>query len=421
MGAPPGLLRQRNFSALWWGQLISILGERFTYLALVGLLAEHTQNFRDPGSSWLLSVLANVMLAPVLILAPFTGAWVDRWNLRRVLIVSDTLRAAVVLSVPWVYSLVHGVAPVFALMFVLFTCNVFFLPAKSAITPEIVPPSQLLAANALLSVAGITSTAVGALVGGWVIDHWGWSRALEINAGTYLVSVAALAVISYRPAVHAVEAPPGGPPGYLREVMQGWRLLMSNSRVGLGLTALAAVWMGGGFLHVAGNQHIQRAASVPGMERLGLLMCALGLGAGASTWWVNSHGRGLPRPLLLGVGLLCAAGGLIAFAVSTRFAVFVLAAFVIGVFVAPAFVLSETLLQEGAEPRQRGRVFSARDFLMRLLFLLTVTLAAWLTRSFGTRTALLASAAIVAGAGLMAMAWGALDPALMRREQAPRA
>jgi len=309
------------------------------------------------------------------------------------------------------------VAPVFALVFVLFTCNVFFLPAKSAITPEIVAPDQLLAANALLSVAGIASTAAGALVGGWVIDHWGWTRALEINAGTYLVSVVALAIISYRPAAHVLKARPDERRGYLGEVAEGWRLLMSNSRVGLGLTALAAVWMGGGFLHVAGNQHIQRAASVPGMERLGLLMCALGLGAGLSTWWVNTHGRGLPRPLLLGVGLTLAAAGLCAFAVSTRFAVFVAASFVVGVFVAPAFVLSETLLQEGAEPRQRGRVFSARDFLMRLLFLVTVTLAAWLTRSFGTRLALLVSAGIVAAAGLLSMAWGVIDPALMRRDK----
>ena len=51
---------------------------------------------------------------------------------------------------------------------------------------------------------------------------------------------------------------------------------------------------------------------------------------------------------------------------------------------------------------------------MRLLFLLTVTLAAWLTRGFGTRVALFTSAAIVAAAGLLSMAWGALDPTLMR-------
>jgi hypothetical protein len=88
----------------------------------------------------------------------------------------------------------------------------------------------------------------------------------------------------------------------------------------------------------------------------------------------------------------------------------------VGIAIAPAFVLSETLLQEGAEPRQRGRVFSARDFLMRLLFLATVTLAAWLTRDFGTRVALLTCAGAVALAGALSMAWGMRDPGLMRAE-----
>jgi MFS family permease len=340
------LLRQRNFAALWWGQLISILGERLTYLALVGLLAEHTDHFRDAGSSWLLSVLANVMLAPILLLAPFTGAWVDRWNLKRVLIVSDILRAAIVLSIPYVYMRTHAMGLVFAQVFVLFTCNVFFLPAKSAITPDLVAPAQLLPANALLTFAGIASTAIGALAGGWVIDHWGWTRALEINAVTYLVSVGALALISYQPRVHEHEEHTRGWGGYLRDVAEGWKVLRSSSRVGLGLTALAAVWMGGGFLHVAGNQHIQRAASVPGMERLGVLMAALGLGAGLSTWWMNTRGRQAPRPIVLGTGLLLAAIGLAGFAASTIFAVFVAASFLVGAFVAPAFVLSETLLQE---------------------------------------------------------------------------
>ena len=90
------LLAQRNFAALWWGQLISILGERFTYLALVGLLAEHTHQFQDPRSSLLLTLLANLMLAPVLLLSPFTGAWVDRWNLKHVLVISDLLRSGLV-------------------------------------------------------------------------------------------------------------------------------------------------------------------------------------------------------------------------------------------------------------------------------------------------------------------------------------
>jgi MFS family permease len=385
----------------------------------VGLLAEHTGQFRDPNSSILLSVLANVMLAPVLLLAPFSGAWVDRWNLKRVMVRSDLLRCVIVMAIPVLYGMTHLSAVVFVLVFLLFTCNVFFLPAKSAITPEIVPPPQLLAANALLAGAGIAATAVGALAGGWIIDHWGWATAMIVNGGTYFVSVIALLAIRYRP--HAHHAAPGvSLTGYLREVAQGWGVVRGNRTVGLALVALAAVWIGGGFLHVAGNPHIQVSAQKPGIERVGVLMCVLGLGSGIGTWWVNAHGRRFPRGVLLGIGLLLAGGGITLFALSTRFAVFCVAGFIAGLAAAPAFTLSETLLQEGTEPRQRGRVFSARDFVTRLVFLGAVTLAAAAARGFGHGNALLIGAAIVAAAGAIVLWMGSRSraPGTTRDERA---
>jgi predicted MFS family arabinose efflux permease len=409
------LLLQRNFAALWWGQLISILGERLTYLALVGLLAEHTGQFAHERSSWLLSLLANVMLAPVLLFSPFTGAWLDRWNLRRVLVITDFLRSLLVMLIPVLYAMSGHTGPMFAIVFLMFTCNVLFLPAKSAITPELVPPQQLLAANAWLAGAGIIATAVGALCGGWIVDHWGWQTALYINGVTYLVSVLALAIISYTSTRGAVKLPRLSLRDYLSEVTSGWDIVRRNATVGLALTALAAVWIGGGFLHVAGNQHIQRAASTPGMERVGVLMCMIGVGAAIGTWWVNTRGRFLPSGWLLGVGLLVVGGALAVFAVSTRFWVFAGVAFVVGVAAAPAFMLCETLLQQGTEPRQRGRVFSARDFLMRLVFLVGVTAAGFASRSLGIQAALLVCAVTVGGVGVMSIVMG------RRVETTPRA
>ena len=416
---PTPLMMQRSFAALWWGQLISILGDRLTYLALIGLLARHTREFQDARSSLLLSLLANVMLAPVLLFSPFTGAWVDRWNLQRTLIVSDVLRAGIVFLIPTLYVMNHHTFPTFVLVFLLFTCNVFFLPAKSAMTPEIVPHSQLLVANALLSAAGIIATAVGALCG-WVVDHLGWDTAMRIDAVTYLVSVVTLVFVVYKPAAHRALQPALTWRGYLGEVREGLGTLGRSSRVGLALTALAAVWVGGGFLHVAGNQHIQRAASVPGMERLGILMATLGIGSGVGTWWVNGPGRRVPRPWLLGGGLLLVAVGMCAFALSSRFAVFAVSGFLIGIAAAPAFVLCETLLQEGTELHQRGRVFSMRDFLMRLTFLIGVTVAGWVTRSYGTQPALLLCGGVIAVAGLLSLAWGRRDPALMASAEVER-
>ena len=218
------LLAQRDFSALWWGQLISILGDRLNYLALGGLLLAHTGRYADTGrSSLLLGLLGYCMLAPVLLFAPFAGPLVDRWNLRRTLIVSDAVRGLLVLLIPIVYSATHHIGAVFVLVFLLFTCNVFFLPAKSAMTPELVPASQLLAANTLLSVAGIAATAVGALVGGWVVDHWGWVAAMWFDAVTYLVSVVSLLVLRDRQQPRAPR-PETTLASYLGEVGQGLRV-----------------------------------------------------------------------------------------------------------------------------------------------------------------------------------------------------
>ncbi len=410
------LLAQRDFALLWWGQLISILGERLTYLALIGLLAEHTAHFADTRSSWLLSMLANVMVAPVLLFAPFTGAWVDRSNLKHVMVVSDALRAVIVAGIPLGYLAFHHTLPVYVLVFLLFACNVVFLPAKSSITPEIVPADQLLAANALLSGAGIASTAIGALAGGWMIDHWGWRTALWVNAATYLWSVVMLALIRYRSTTHQAARPPITWSGYLAEVGEGLAVLRRSRMVALALMALAAVWVGGGFLHVAGNQHIQHVASVPGMERLGVLLAAFGVGSGLGTWWVNRYGRAFPRPLLLGCGLMLAGLALAAFAFVRVFALFAVTGFVIGFAAAPTFMLSETLLQQGTELRQRARVFSLRDFLMRLLLLVGSTVAAWVTRSWGTSSAILTCAVVVGVAGALALAWGRRHPELMQIE-----
>jgi len=141
------------------------------------------------------------------------------------------------------------------------------------------------------------------------------------------------------------------------------------------------------------------------MQRVGTLLLVLGIGSAFGTWWVNTAGRRVPRPWLLGGGLLLVAAGLATFALSGHLAVFAVAGLVIGLAAAPVFVLSETLLQEGTQARQRGRVFSARDFLMRLVFLMGGTTAGFLTRSEGTRLALLVCAGLVGAAGMTALVW----------------
>ena len=386
------LFRQRSFAGLWWGQLFSITGDRFTYLALAGLFFEHSQ--QDPRASYaaLLAVFANVVVAPVLLFAPFTGAWVDRHNLQRVLVVSDALRALLVLSMPVLFEMTHSTDVIFGVVFLLFTVNVIFLPAKSALLPEIVRSEQLLAANSLLAGAGILATAIGALAGGYIIDRYGWALAMRLDAASYLVSVIGLAMVAYRAADHHAHLAPVTVRRYLAEVGAGWSVVRHSRSVGAAFVALAAVWFAGGVLHVAGNEHIQTVASAPGMSRLGALLFAIGVGSGIGTWWINTYGKRLPRAYVLGAGLALAGCTLALFAMSRLFAVFLGAAVLLGLFAAPALVLTETALQEGTDLAHRARVFSLRDFAMRLTLLVSVSSAAWLVQVIDARTTLLACA-----------------------------
>jgi len=399
-------MKQRSFAALWWGQIFSITGDRFTYLALAGLFFEYSQ--RTPSTSYaaLLAVFANVVVAPVLLFAPFTGAWVDRLNLKNVLITCDVLRGLLVLSMPLIFHLSQSTDLVFLSVFLLFTVNVIFMPAKSSMIPEIVRTDQLLAANSLLAGAGIVATAIGALAGGWVIDHLGWAVAMRLDGLSYFISVAALALVAYRAGDHHSKLTEVTIRGYVGEVAAGWGLVRRSRAVGVGLLSLAAVWFAGGVLHVAGNQHIQTSASIPGMQRLGALLFAIGVGSGIGAWWINTHGKRLPRARVLGIGLMLAGCTLVLFALTSLFAVFVVAAVLLGLFAAPALVLTETVLQEGTALEHRARVFSARDFLMRLTLLLSVTLTAWLVGATDTRTTILVSAAMLLSIGAIVIGVG---------------
>jgi sugar phosphate permease len=129
-------------------------------------------------------------------------------------------------------------------------------------------------------------------------------------------------------------------------------------------------------------------------------MSVLGLGAALGTWWVNGRGRSWSRPALLGGGLVLVGIAMVVFAVTTRFAVFSIAAFLVGLFAAPAFVLTETLLQEGSDLEHRGRIFSLRDFLMRLVFMGSVAVAGTVSRAYGAPAALLVAAGCMVIAGV---------------------
>lgn len=395
------------FRGLFAGQVVSIAGDRFNYLALIALLSAHAAR-SGMNVAGLLALLAWAMLGPSLVCSPWAGAVVDRLPLVRVLVWTDVLRAGVVALIPFAYHWSGSTAPVFALVALAFTLNCFFLPARSALPPHLVPPHALQSANALLVLGGVLATLVGTALGGPLVDRFGPSPALWLDALTYLISALALATLLFQ-GVEARAARPAEktpPPGFERalarafsEALAGWGVLRASTSARVPVIASVATWIAGGVLHVAGTAHVMRGSARVG--GLGILIAALAVGAALGSAFALAR-PGMSHVRTLALGLLGAGLGLVGFAVAHGAWAMALAAAWTGFFAAPVFFVSETAIQEAVPEGARARVFSARDFLARAAFLVTTAVAAPLVASFGTGAPIAYAGLFLAGLGLAA-------------------
>ena len=175
------LKHNRNFRWLWSGEIISQMGDWFNLIAIMALLLRLTGSASSAG--WIIIIRS----LPYFFIGPFAGVVADRFNRKTVMILSDVLRALVVLS----FLLVKQPGDVW----IIYTAttlemiaSAFFSPAKSAVIPNVVDKDDLISANALSSITWSVMLTVGAVLGGLVSGAWGHQTCFIINSISYLVS-----------------------------------------------------------------------------------------------------------------------------------------------------------------------------------------------------------------------------------------
>lgn len=186
-----GLWQNPDFMRLWGAQTLSAIGTRFTREGLP-IIAALTLD----ASATDLGILVALSLLPSVLLSPFVGAWVDRTRRRRVLIMADLLRAAVLLTLPvmaWFSAItigqVIGVATAVALF------SMFFQTADNAYLPTVVEKDQLLDGNAKLATTDALAEIAGPALAGVAIQALTAPFAILFDALSYLWSAVLLASI----------------------------------------------------------------------------------------------------------------------------------------------------------------------------------------------------------------------------------
>lgn len=193
------LLRQHpDFAHLWMAQVVSLLGDWFNTIVLSALVAEFSEGAAlDKGLAVSLFLLARFI--PPLVVGPFAGVLVDRFDRKRLLIASDASRAVVVLLLLLAVENPQLLWLIYVLTVIQFALSAVFEPGRNALMPSLLPRNELVLANTLSSVTWSIMLAVGAIIGGVVAALFGTQIALLVDALTFGVSALLVARIRLHP------------------------------------------------------------------------------------------------------------------------------------------------------------------------------------------------------------------------------
>ncbi len=345
-----------SFSALWAGQLISLFGDRLNQLALVAVVLISTGSTLASGLVFFAATLPNLLLSPI------AGTFVDRWDRKEVMIVSDVLRAALVLILPIVA--VWNLLLVYPLVFLVTSISVFFRPARVAILPRVVPEEDLLSANSALWVGETIADIVGYPLAAAFVAVLGSSVPLAfwVDAATYLASAALISTIVLH-AAPASDVETGTGAGFLAEMAAGWQflrhetVLLANTLQGvagqfsLGIT----IALTPAFVEVAFADSGYRWQAV-----YGFLEAGIGLGNLVGGFIIGLLGTRFAKGRMVIIGYTAWGLSIFLFALSGNVAVALGLAFGQGVANMIFIIPSQTLFQERTPAALMGRVVGFR-------------------------------------------------------------
>jgi MFS family permease len=404
------LAGRRDYRLLLTAGLVSLTGDWLLKIGLVYYVYQLT------GSTLASGAMMFASFVPQIVLGSLTGVLADRWDRRRLMVVTNLAQAAALLPL----LLVHAAAELWILYAVVVAQSCLaqlFSPAEQSLIPVLVPSEHLVTANALNGQARDIARLVGAALGGVVIGLGGLTALALADAATFLVSAALIAAIRHlRVAVPAVMEELGGAVGRLRrEWAEGLRIVL-DSRVLRVLFAFEVVTsMGEGVmgtlfapfardeLHAGGTTYglISSSQAIGGIAG-GLIAAVVGPRFAAVRLW----GAGA---LVFGaIDLTLFAYPLASDAIWPAFVCMVT------VGVPGAFLIAGmmTVLQQSTEDGSRGRVFGALMAAQGAATLLGIAAAGVLGEVVGIIPVLIAQ-------GLGYVAGGAVVLTLLARRPEP--
>ena len=341
-------LRSRNYRLFFSGQGVSLVGTWITRIATSWLV------YRLTGSELLLGIVGFCGQIPTLVLAPFTGVLVDRWDRHRILVWTQVLSmlqslALAVLALAGIIT----VSEILVLQVAQGMINSFDTPARQAFVVEMIEDrGDLPNAIALNSSMVNASRIVGPSIGGILIAAFGEGWCFMLDAISYVAVIASLLMMT----VVRTEREPRTTRA-VDELRAGWDYVTHSHPIRIALMMLALVSIMG-MPYTVLMPVIASAVLHGGAHTLGFLMTASGMGALLGALYLASRSSVLGLGRVIAIATAVFGGGLCVFGLSHVLWL----SLAILPFIGAGFMIqmasTNTVIQTIVEERLRGRVMA---------------------------------------------------------------
>jgi dTMP kinase len=379
------------FRRLWVALGLSSLGDWLGLLAATAFAASLVNGYR--GSLYATGAVLASRLLPAVLFGPFAGAFADRFDRRKQMVLCDLIRAALVTSIIIVHTLPYLLAASFAIEIF----SLFWIPAKEASVPNLVPRERLEAANqislvttyGMALVAAVLFSLLSVLTRALTTPESYFTNepimlAFGFDAATFLISAAtiySLREISAHGGVATRQQSDAPQTSMFRAIVEGWRFVGTTPMVrGLVVGILGAFAAGGAVVGV-GRQFAKDLHG--GDAAYGVLFGAVFAGLAIGMLVGPRLLRQLSPRRKFGLSIVGAGVTLAVDAVLPNLVIGVAVTGIVGFFAGLAWVTGYTLLGGEVPDEIRGRTFSLVQSLVQVDLLLTLSIAPVLAAFIG--------------------------------------
>jgi MFS family permease len=362
---------------VWFAQLVSLLGD---FLALFAVLSVVTYRMR--GTPTEVTGVSIAYMAPLAVLGPLSGVFVDRWPIRPTLVASDLIRAALVLPLFAAGSLWQ----IYLVLAALSCVSSFFGPAQSVTIRTYVPPHGLISANALMQMAMLGARVVGPAAAGALVAKLGAGVCYAVDALSFLGSAALIGTVAIvrPPAPPREETAKNKVHQVLHDMREGMSYIFHHAAISFVVMAMAAglfvIGCFGPLIAIWVREWLHASAAV-----FGVVSAMVGIGMMFGMPVVRRLSGSISNATLVLSGLAGIGVGALMLGALPWAAASMIACFTLGFMFSGVIVPAQTLMQRETPPQMMGRVGATSMSVIFFGQLLGLVLSGELAQALGVR------------------------------------